>query len=350
MSHSCSLRSGFLPAVSIAAATALACVSPAVCGAEPRVPRPAPAPTTSDENTRLQALFRKGITAFEAGNDQESLNALSEAWAIRRTYDIAAAIAQTELALGRYRDAAEHLDFGLKHFVPGESEKTLEAMRTAFAEVKQHVAALKIQVADEGATIELDGRELGHSPLPSSIFVDPGTHTLRARHGDRQATRQLDAQAGQEYSIRLELADSNRAPATAFQEPPPAAPDRSLVPVVVGAAVAALGAVGSATFGAMASSDGETMQRLREQNGAYGCSDGTASASDCAAQHDAAAGHDTHRNLAIGSAIVGAVGLASIPIYWFWPRAETSPAAKASAGLRMHGAVGVGGVSIVGQF
>jgi hypothetical protein len=295
-------------------------------------------------------LFRKGITAFEAGNDQESLSALSEAWAIRQTYDIAAALAQTELTLGRYRDAAEHLDFGLKHFVPGESEKTLQLMRTAFVEVKQHVAALKIQVNEDGATIELDDRELGTSPLQSLSFVDPGKHTLRARHRDRKASQQLDVRAGQEYPVLLALADSKPPQASEPREPPSSANQRSLVPVVIGATVAALGVVGLVTFGSLASSNADTMQQLREKNGAYGCSDGTASASDCAAQQDAATSHDKHRNLAVASAIVGAVGLASIPVYWFWPRAEASPGEKAASRVQVHGAVGLGSVSIFGQF
>jgi len=347
MNLSHALRLGFSRAASMVAATVLLCGPPSICRAQPRV---AESSTSSDENTRLQALFRKGITAFEAGNDQESLTALSEAWAIRHTYDIAAALAQTELSLERYRDAAEHLDFGLRHFVPGESEKTLELMRTAFAEVKQRVATLKVQVDPDGATIELDGRELGVSPLPSLSFVEPGTHTLRAHHGARQASQRLDAQAGQEYPLLLKLADSNDTPARELREPPSSGSDRSLVPVVIGATVAAMGVAGLATFGAMASSDANTMQQLREKNGAYGCSDGTASASDCAAQHDAASSHDKHRNLAFASAIVGVVGLVSIPAYWFWPRTETSPAAKPASRFRIRGAVGVGRVAIFGEF
>ena len=341
---------GSFRAASIATATILMCVSPAICHAEPRAAGDPASSTSSDENARLQALFRKGIDAFEAGNDQESLKALNEAWAIRPTYDIAAALAQTELALKRYRDAAEHLDYGLNHFVPGQSEKTLELMRTAFAEVKQHVAALRVQVNQEGATIDLDDRALGSSPLKNLTFVDPGRHTLRARHGDRMASRQLDVQAGQEYSVLLELADSNDLPTSGPPELHPSGSDRSPVPVVIGATVAALGVAGLVTFGTMASSDAETMQQLREQNGAYGCGDGTAAGGDCAAQHDAAVSHDKHRNLAIASGIVGAIGLASIPVYWFWPRAESSTGAKGAPRFRMQGAIGIGRVSIFGEF
>jgi len=111
--------------------------------------------------------------------------------------------------------------------------------------------------------------------------------------------------------------------------------------------------VGFATFSGLASADAETMQELREKNGAYGCSDGTAAASDCAAQHDAALSHDKHRNFALASALVGAVGLASIPVYWFWPRAQGSSseaAGSAGARFRVRGAVGVGSVSIFGEF
>ncbi len=74
------------------------------------------------------------------------------------------------------------------------------------------------------------------------------------------------------------------------------------------------------------------MQQLREKNGAYGCGNGTASASDCAAQHDAAISHDKHRNLALTSAIVGAVGLASIPVYWFWREPSHRPAPRVPLG------------------
>ena len=334
---------------SIVAATVLVCASARVSHAQPPA---AENPTSSDENTRLQALFRQGISAYEAGNDEASLKALSEAWSIRHTYDIAAAIAQTELALERYRDAAEHLDYGLKHFVPGQSEKTLEQMRAAFAEVKQHVAALNVQVNEEGATLELDDRALGISPLHSPVFVERGRHTLRARHGGRQASQQLDVQAGREYPVQLELAAANYTPVGAIAAPPPAAADdsRSLAPVVIGATVAAIGAVGLVTFGAMASSDADTMQQLREKNGAYGCSDGTAAASDCAAQHDAAISHDQHRDLAIAGAIVGAVGLVSIPIYWFWPHTQRARGANTASRPAMHGAVGIGNVSLFGQF
>jgi hypothetical protein len=216
--------------------------------------------------------------------------------------------------------------------------------------VKQHVAALKVQVDQKGATIELDGRALGVSPLQTLTFVEPGAHTLRASHGARLASQRLDVQAGQEYPLLLVLADSNDPPRSGLREQPPSARDRSLVPVVIGATVAAMGVVGLASFGIMASSDSDTMQQLREKNGAYGCNDGTASASDCAAQHDAAISHDRHQNLAVASAIVGAAGLASIAVYWFWPRAEAPPVAKVASGLRMHGAVGVGSVSIFGEF
>ncbi|MEO7038072.1 MAG: hypothetical protein ABI548_29155 [Polyangiaceae bacterium] len=327
----------------MAVAAVIAFVVPSICRADP-------SPTTNvaaaDENTRLQALFRKGVTAFEAGKDDEAVKILSEAWAIRQTYDIAGALAQTEISLKRYPDAAEHLDFGLKHFVPGDSEQTLQQMRTAFTEVKTHVAALKISVDRAGAEVHVDARTIGVSPLPGSAFVDPGVHTLEARLGGDKVSQVLSFEAGHEYpvSLRLGVAGVSAPPSGASTD------DRSLVPVIIGGTVAVLGAVGLVAFDLAASSDTDHAAALQAKNGDSGCLVGTVTASDCAAQRDALKSHDSNRNLAVASAIVGAVGLVSIPVYWFWPRDEATTSTSGASAFRLRGSLGIGSVSISGDF
>src|SRR6478609_1574089 len=62
-----------------------AMVSVALCGAylAPRVclaeTSAAPNATATDDNARLQALFRKGVKAFDAGKNEEAVQILSEA-------------------------------------------------------------------------------------------------------------------------------------------------------------------------------------------------------------------------------------------------------------------------------
>jgi hypothetical protein len=295
-------------------------------------------------------LFRTGVAAFEAGRDEEAVKILSQAWAIRQTYDIAGALAQAELSLKRYRDAAEHLNFGIDHFVPGDSEQTLEHMRAAFADVKTHVAALKISVDHDGAEVRVNDRAIGVSPLPAPAFLDPGAYTLEARLGGDKVSQLANVQAGQDYPVTLKLGAKTGsslgpdAPRTANAD------DRSIVPVIVGGAVALVGAAGFVLFESAASSNTDTMNQFKAKNGISGCVDGSATPADCAAQLDAAQSHDRNRNLAVASAIVGAAGLVSIPVYWFWPREEAAAATARAPALRVRASVGIGSVSIFGEF
>jgi hypothetical protein len=126
--------------------------------------------------------------------------------------------------------------------------------------------------------------------------------------------------------------------------------DRSLVPVIIGGSVAVLGAVGLVAFDLAASSDTDRAAALQAKNGDSGCSNGTAAMSDCAAQRDALKSHDSNRNLAVASAIVGAVGLISIPVYWFWPRDETTTNTSGASGFRLRGSFGIGSLSVSGDF
>jgi hypothetical protein len=331
----------------------LACASPAIGQAEPAASANS---ASTDDDDRLRILFRKGVAAFQEGKNEEAASILAEAWAIRQTYDVAAALAQAEIQLKRYRDAAEHLQFGLSHFAPVESENTLNQLRAAFVDIKSHIATLKISVAQAGAKVQLDDRQVGVSPLPAPQFVDPGVHTLQAQLNGESATVVVNVEAGREYPVELELTASGKADASSQVSVRPSADtdNHNLVPVIVGGAVAAVGTAGLIAFSFAASSDTDTIERLKLKNGPSGCADGSASPADCSAQLEAVHSHDKNRNLAVASAIVGAVGLVTIPIYWFWPRSQPASDARSSAarspGVRLRGAVGINRISVFGEF
>jgi hypothetical protein len=324
--------------------------APVLCVAafsSPCCAEPTNAGVGADDNARARVLLREGIDAFKAGKNEEAATALSGAWAIRQTYDVAASLAQAELALKRYRDAAEHLDYCVSHFSPMDSEQKLQQVKAGLDDAKTHVATLKVSVDRAGAEIHIDARVVGTSPLAASVFVEPGAHTLEARLGGDKVSQILTFEAGHEYPVTLRL---GVAGVSLSPSPRAANDDRSIVPVIIGGTVAAIGAAGLITFGIAASSNTDKMKQLRAQNGAFGCNDGTASAGDCAAERDAADSHDKNRNLAVASAVVGAIGLVSIPVYWFWPRDDAAQTASRPRGLRLHGTLGIGSVSVFGEF
>lgn len=342
-------RSLLFQATSFAAAMTFCAAVSLPCRADPAA---ANATANADDLARARALFRQGIDAFHAGKNQEAADALSGAWAIRQTYDVAASLAQAEMALKRYRDAAEHLDFCVSHLSPAENEQTVQQIKAALADMKTHVATLRVSVDHDGAELQVDRRALGVSPLHAPAFVDPGVHTLEARLGGDKVSQIVHVQAGQEYPIALKLGAAATAPSPGPNtSSPTTAEDRNMVPVIVGGVVALAGIAGFIIFDSAASSDTDKRERLRAQNGAYGCGDGTAFVSDCVAELQAAQSHDKNRNLAVASAVVGAAGLISIPVYWFWPRDDDGATSAAqSPRVRLRGAVGVGRISIFGEF
>ncbi len=76
-------------------------------------------------------------------------------------------------------------------------------MQVHLDEVRKNLAALVLEVTPDGATILVDGKEAGRSPMSQPIFVEPGKHSYevtrdgyrdgRGRHGSR--ARQGDAAA-----------------------------------------------------------------------------------------------------------------------------------------------------------
>ncbi len=311
-------------------------------------------PPTTDDNTRARALFRKGVDAFRSGKNEEAAQALSDAWAIRETYDVAGALAQAEIALKRYRAAAEHLDFCVAHFSPAETEQSLQQVKAALSEVKTHVATVLISVDSAGVEVHVDERTLGVSPLGLPTFVDPGVHTLQAVvTGSAPVTQVVNVQAGHEYPVRFRvLSKATTMVKAPTSERSLAAGKRSMVPVIIGAAVFVAGVGSAIAFELAASSQGDTAHSFRERAGSTGCADGSASARDCSAQRDALDSKKHDRNWAAGSLVLAGVAAVATPVYFFWPRSRGARGEDSERGLavRVAGSAAGANVSFSGQF
>ncbi|HTA93509.1 MAG TPA: PEGA domain-containing protein [Polyangiaceae bacterium] len=335
----------------------LATLAPSLSFAEPAAT--ANAQVSDDDNTRARALFRKGVAAFGEGKNEEADKALTEAWTLRQTYDVAAALAQAEIALGHYRDAAEHLDFCLNHFAPVESEQTLQQIRTAFADVKTHVAALKIAVDRDGAEVQVDGRSVGRTPLQTAAFVDAGAHTIAVNLNGDNVTRSVQTESGREYPVALKLGATTTALPTEHPAPPGGSgandsggEGRSLVPVVVGGALFVVGVGTAIGFALASSSKSDAASSLRDRVGRSGCADGTASAGDCTALQDALSAKDRDRNWSTAGIVLAGVAVVATPTYWFlWPHSSpTRESRSRGVGFRASANPAGANVWISGQF
>ena len=286
---------------------------------------------SSDDNAKLRSLFRKAAAASEAGKYEEARDLLSDAWAIRQTYDVASSLAQVEIQLRLYRDAAEHLEFCLRNFAPVESEQTLEQAKKAFADVKTRVATVRFSATRKGAELFVDGRGVGTEPLPAVVFVEPGLRELAARLDGESAEQSLNAQAGKEYVLELQL--GTREPKAAPTEravihppeptPPPVAHKPDYAPVIVTLSVGGTALVTSLVLLIEANrKDSQREDRLDRLPGSNRCGAQTPTPSACREIQSLADDAQTFRSLAwVG---FGAAAAAGVATYFLWPRRPDS--------------------------
>ncbi len=84
-----------------------------------------------------------------------------------------ARLAQAEMATGRHREAAEHLDIFLEYAV-GLNAEDKKIAEDLLIEAQSKLAIVTVKVDKPGAKITVDGRALGTSPLAEAVLVDAG--------------------------------------------------------------------------------------------------------------------------------------------------------------------------------
>ncbi len=259
VAHASSARAAGPPVAPKPAATTVpaAAPPPAPKPAASSVPVAAP-PVPDAMKSTAGDLFEKGVQALGQGKWEECRAALLAAWSIHRNYQIAGNLAECDVKLARFADAADHLTFFLKEMpvtAPAERRARGEEL---LREVRPKVAELTIRVNKPDAEIFIDGRSVGRSPLATAIFVEIGERNVEAKLGGKVARAGVSAKGGGAHEVALAFDD--------VISPPPSetSPLRREV-WVTGVVAAGAGAVaGVALLGAGAAKKGAT-DELRDQ-------------------------------------------------------------------------------------
>jgi hypothetical protein len=290
------------------------------------------------ENDRAREQFRLGINAFRARRLDEARQLLTEAWRLRRTYDVAASLAQVENELGHRARAASLLDFCLNNFAPIESDTKFQQLRLAFDEVRSRVGQIDLTALPPGTEVRVDDELLGKTPLGMALYVEPGLHDFTLRVRDRMLKRSLSVQAGAEHRLEPELGREQpdgptKAPvgqvlAEGAPQPNQSATSvgaRPSFPYYVGAALFAAGAATAVVFQLAANAAHQRAEDLKAQPGATDCAQkGMTSSELCRGIADANADGVFDRNLAIFGYGLAATATVATAIYWLWPDANTT--------------------------
>jgi hypothetical protein len=180
----------------------------------------AQAPEDATATAAARERFKEGVSYFDQKQYEKARAAFVQAYALKKHPAVLLNLAQSELRSNHERDAATHFASYLRDATDASAAER-EAAQVGLAAAK--LAVGEIQVSTEtGGEIFVDGTSEGIAPLPGSIFVDAGSHTLELKKGGKVASQSLSLKAGETREVKMTLS-SERAPAA----PAPGAPTAS---------------------------------------------------------------------------------------------------------------------------
>lgn len=296
---------------------------------------PARTPTPAEE------AFARGSQLYMAQKWDEALVAFREAWALQKTYDIAANLGQTEVKLGRLSDAATHLAFAVRSWPVVGKQEARELAKQRFDEVRLKVAAVTIDVNVAGADIVIDGASVGRSPLGEELFVDPGAHRVEVKLAGYEVGRAtLDAKAAGTHAVKIELVREGGEASGGLSR-------GARMGLIVGGAVA--GAAGLAlgvgfTLAANGKADeADTQLALLTSDtpaGSLVCpAANTSRAQSCENLVSLRSASDTYTNVATGAFVASGILAAGALTLGVWSLVK--PATKPTSSLRIEPVVGL---------
>jgi hypothetical protein len=183
------------------------------------------APRASAEEAWDEARqhYERGRSLEAEGNLADALQEYQRAQELRPTFRLHLPQGRVCRGLGRYREALEHFQTFLRE--GGEVINAAERDETtaAIAELEARVSRIDVRTID-GATISIDGVDLGTAPLSGPVVLDPGSHRIDVRlDGRRTASRELLLERGQMGTVEIDL---EAEPASSLVvTPPPAGPE-----------------------------------------------------------------------------------------------------------------------------
>ncbi|WP_437795048.1 PEGA domain-containing protein [Sorangium sp. So ce693] len=348
-----------LPACALAPATARAQARPA-----------AVAPAVDDEgrgdNARATRLYREGNEAFKQKRWSDAELLYLKAWALVRTFDIAANLGEVQIQLNKARSAAAFLAFALRTAPPSTKPEQIARIRHFLDEAKAQVGTLRVRVKNAtDAEVFVDSERVPDEEVKHEIYVEPGERTLVIRRaGYEDEVVRLVAAAGVTETVMPELkpkavkapeaseAGAARQGTAAAKAPgaggatgaaakgeaktkAPAArarveEGRSWVPVIALGAASAVGlgvAVGFTVAANGAKADGEA-QQAAIWNAPGACVDAISAYADaCKELRKTGARADTFANTARVAYVASGALAITAATYALWPRDKGSGAA-----------------------
>lgn len=171
----------------------------------------------SPELEEARRLYDEGLALLLRNDFEQARAKFLVAWTLKKHWQIAGNLGASELALGMFPAAAEHLTVAIRIWsdkdVPAGTlpriREELDNMRRALAEARMKVGTIETDITPAGAEVFLDGTKVGSAPLLDPLFVDPEPHQVEARlAGYVPASIAVAPARGSSANVRLVLRET----------------------------------------------------------------------------------------------------------------------------------------------
>ena len=291
----------------------IACLLPSSAFAQSSEPK-----TVMDE--KATATFKEGLAAFDRRDFEAARVAFLQTFALKPSVPVVRRnLGLAEIYSGHYLDGARRLARVLHTTDEGSAEDRAR-MVDSLKKAEAHLERVSIEVRQGGAEINIDGADLGASPLPFLWYVAPGEYEVRVTKAGFVAHRELRvAHAGVAQHLLVALAPEPREPPPQPAVPPappapqllePAGPNGWLI--LSGGVLTAAALATGAAFTIAADANADKVKRLGDTlPTGYGCK--PPNQEECGPLLSASETHDQQQRYAFASfAFAGVAGVATL--------------------------------------
>jgi len=168
-------------------------------------------PAQPSPRARAKALVVQGVAQLQLGDYLKALARFREAYAIYPSPKILFNVAQTLVELGRKVEAMEAYQRFLRRAPRDTARRLLHLARQRVQKLKAELGTLYVDVNEPGASVLIDGREVGLSPMDVPVRLVPGAHLVVVqKKGYLTATAKVTVAAGQRRTHRVVLKEPSR--------------------------------------------------------------------------------------------------------------------------------------------
>lgn len=185
-----------------------------------------PAKTVAEElPADARREWNAGLTLFGDGNFKAAITQFQRVYDATKNPRVLPNLALAHKSNKAYHRAVRVYEQALAEGASVISAKDQADIKDAIAALKAYVSTVEVSSNEAGATVSIDGEEVGTTPLAKPIDVSVGPRAIAvSKKGFREQTKTVEVAAGKPASARFELEpEVLMAPVTVSIDGPPKA-------------------------------------------------------------------------------------------------------------------------------